>query len=167
MSAYFTLSLSMTLVNQTTGRAIAFKSVDGVTAPLSNPTFFLSAVWDTGNPVCIASSITTAPCAMMLGFGYDPNSLDPSGTVTLETYKGQPAGAFTAGLAAFSESSWPTVQAALKSPSHFLISYSGGDTDRFTCALNDQLGVALAESPGASTCSYAAVQLVQQPTPKS
>ena len=163
MSAYFTLSLSIDLVNRTPGRTITFESVPGVTAPLSNPKFLLAASWDTGSPVCTAVAITDSACAMVLGFGYVPGPLAAGTTVGLDIKKGRPGGWFTAGLAAFPESAWPTVKPALAAPSRYLISYDGGGITRFDCNLNSQLGVLIAASKGAFDCADVDVQAVSQP----
>jgi hypothetical protein len=153
----------MEITNRTPSRTIEFEEVTGITAPLSYPKFLVSALWETGNPVCQAASITDAPCAMVLGFGYANTPLEADSTITLETYKGRPGGGFTAGLAAFPENTWPQVEGALAAPDRYLISYDGGDYRRFDCGLNYQLGVILAASQGPLDCTDVPLDMVQQP----
>jgi hypothetical protein len=163
MSAYFSLNLDMKVTNKTPGRTIEFEEVTGVTAPLSYPKFLVSAQWDVGNPVCQAASVVDEPCAMVLGFGYANTPLDADATNTLDTYKGRPGGGFTAGLAAFPESAWPQLQTALATPNRYLLSYDGGDYQRFNCGLNDQLGAIIAASQGTLDCADVSVDMVRQP----
>lgn len=163
MSSLFTVSLSMQLINKTPGRAVKFESVSGVTAPLSNPKFLLSAVWDAGSVVCKAASISKSSCGIIIGFGYATTPLAPSSTITLETKKGHPSGWFTAGLAGFPESAWPQLKTALAAPERFLISYDGGGYKRFACELNDRVGVIVASSNAGFDCKHVAIEMVKQP----
>jgi hypothetical protein len=163
MSTNFKLSLSMQVINKTAGRALTFEPVSGITKPLGNPKFLVSALWEKGSPVCTASSITKGPCALLLGFGYLPASVPPGATVALDVKKGHPSGWFTAGLAGFPESSWPEVKPALAAPTRFLISYDGGGHTRFGCSLHMRLGIAVAVSGGAFDCKKFTVDQVQQP----
>jgi hypothetical protein len=163
MSAYFSLNLDMEITNRTPGRTIEFEQVAGVTAPLSYPKFLVSALWETGTPVCRAAAVADEPCAMVLGFGYANSPLEPDATLALDTYEGRPGGGFTAGLAAFPETAWPQLQTALTAPDRYLVSYDGGDYQRFDCALNMQLGIVVAASTGALDCTDVPVTMVQQP----
>jgi hypothetical protein len=164
MSTYFTLGLDIDLINKTPGRTIEFASVTGVTAPLSNPKFIVSAVWEAGDPVCSAASIADTACAMVLGFGYANVALAPDSTLPLDIKKGFPNGRYTAGLGSFPEDSWPQVESALASPDRYLVSYDGGDYSRFVC--EDLLvGFVVADSSGTSDCPDADLRLVTQPQP--
>ncbi|CAL9469847.1 hypothetical protein SUDANB95_02797 [Actinosynnema sp. ALI-1.44] len=164
MSAAFTLSISMEIANKTPGRTIEFHKVSGVTAPLGNPKFLLSAVWDQGSPVCTSVAVDASPCALLLGFGYATQPITASSTAVLETRKGHPSGHFTAGLAGFPENSWPQLRTALAKPHRYVLTYDGGKYQRFGCDLNERLGVVLADDKGQLDCTNTNLRLVPQPS---
>lgn len=155
MSSYLTFGLTIDLINNTPGRSIAFQSVAGITAPLSDPTFLLLAMWNRGSPVCAGADTTDSTkaeaCGMILGFGDATSPLAPGATQALDVKRGTPAGDRTSGLAGFPEGAWPKIQVALSKPDRFVVTYSGGDAERFGCHIMNW-GVPPAVSTGALDC---------------
>ncbi|MBG0738873.1 hypothetical protein IV500_05485 [Paeniglutamicibacter antarcticus] len=167
MSALFTLGLKMQLVNTTPGRTIAFKGVDMVSKPVGNPKFLVSALWKGDSPVCapVAAAQNKAPeaCAILLGYGDADTPTAVGATSTLKTFKGDQSGNLTAGMAAFPEKDWPAIKAAMAEPAAFMVSYDGGDYQRFDCPMHQKLGKMVGASVPEYECGAVEPELVQLP----
>lgn len=128
------MSLDMRLVNTTPQREVVFKDVAGIISPLSDPTFFFSAAFDAGNPVCTVALHTDQGCEWPLGFGRMESGLTlaPDQTYDLKVWGGLPNGGDASLLLpGIPEESWAELQPHLTHPDGYRISYSAGDNERF------------------------------------
>lgn len=154
------LSSTFSLQNTTAGRKVTFQSVSGIVEPLSDPHFYLIALWKGTSPVCSSALQTPSPdarCGILLSFGRVVEDLPVGGSSSLTVYAGLENGGGDAGIAHVPDANLAAVKNALSAPDDFVLAYSAGDTPRFvgTCP-NPDLDKAMSDSfsPGGAASIF-------------
>lgn len=125
------LRLSIGLQNTTTAREVTFASARGIVSPFDEPVIVVSATYPADSPVCTIRKPSIA-CQVQLGFARITETLAPDESVDLTTYVGLENSSSTPAVAGIPEAMGPSVVEALANPDGYLLTYGGGDTDRFT-----------------------------------
>lgn len=129
------IALDMALTNTTPQRELSFAGQDGIISPFDLPTFFLSAHFKAGNPVCTIVKETGKGCDWVMGFGRmeSGTTLAADASVSLITYAGIPNGGEEFRLLqGIPEASWEQIKASLVAPDGYRIVYPADDQGRFT-----------------------------------
>lgn len=130
-------SLQMTLENTTPQRELPFQAVNGITSPLSLPTFHVVAYYRAGNDACNflgSAGVSLEGCGWTMAFARMESGLTvaPDSSYELKTWSGVPnGGEDSILLQKIPEADEARAIAALQSPDGYLIVYNGAQPERF------------------------------------
>lgn len=130
-------SLQMTLENTTPERELPFQTVNGITSPLSLPTFYVLAYYRSGNDACNflgSAGVALEGCGWPLAFARMESGLtvSPDSSYELQAWSGLPNGGEDSLLLhQIPEADEARAIAALQSPDGYLVVYSGAQPERF------------------------------------